>query len=170
MGFFGAVVFGGLLTSIQVPAADDCKPRGSYGYVYNGVSYDNGAAVEIAETGFFRTYGCDVGELCGHAKATFRFPHSQAVGGALWVLLDLDFDNGEVQASGVGDCTGTVEFLATGTVLQSQPTGLEGQTLFTDQHRSIAYTVSGALNGQVDLISTSPDSILAGTAHRQIPR
>lgn len=166
----GAIVLGGLITSMQALSFDSCQIKGSYGYGYSGVSYDNGSAVEIAETGSFRTNDCNHGELCGQAKATFRFPHFPSVGGPLWVLLELNFDNGNIQVSDTDNCAGTVEFLATGIVLQSNPGGLEGVTIFTNQARSIAYTVSGALGGQVDLISTSPGSILSGKATKQIRR
>jgi len=143
--------------------AAGCDLKGEYGYVYDGVSYDGGAAVEIAETGSF-VVDAKTGSVTGTAKATFRFPQS------LWVLLRIDFagDPGAVEVS-ADPCQGIVNFKATGTVLKSSPSGLEGVSLFADQPRSIAYTVSGKAEQFVDLISTSAGSVLSGTAKARRP-
>jgi hypothetical protein len=160
-----------MLAGMQMQAAPKCNLNGSYGYVYDGVSYgDGGSAVEIAETGTFAvgSKACGPDEICGKAKATFRFP-SFTIGqynGPLWALIQLDFNgaSGSISVDPVDPCQGSVDFLATGTVIKSTPVDLAGVTLFVDQVRSIAYTVGGSEGEIVDLISTSPGSVLAGTA------
>ena len=173
------VGFALMLSAIQVQAAPKCDLTGSYGYVYDGVSYDNGEAVEIAETGTFSvgTKSCGPNEICGKAKATFRFPNfvlpgptgEPAYTGPLWALIQLDFTgaSGAISVDSDDPCQGDVDFLATGKVIKSSPVDLAEVTLFVDQQRSIAYTVSGIEEQFVDLISTSPGSVLAGTAKEQ---
>jgi len=164
------VGFAFMLGAMQVQAGLKCNLNGSYGYVYDGVSYDNGEAVEIAETGSFSVGSklCGPDEICGRAKATFRFPNFPGIG-PLWALIQLDFTgaSGAISIDPVDPCQGSVDFLATGTVIKSTPVDLAGVTLFVDQERSIAYTVSGIEEQTVDLISTSPGSVLAGTAKEQ---
>lgn len=165
--------FAFMLSAIQVQAATKCDLTGSYGYVYDGVSYDNAGAVEIAETGTFSvgSKSCGSNEICGKAKATFRFPNFVLPGysGPLWALMQLDFTgaSGAISVDSDDPCQGNVDFLATGTVIKSSPVDLAGVTLFVDQQRSIAYTVSGIEEQFIDLISASPGSILAGTAKEQ---
>jgi hypothetical protein len=167
------VSFAFMLGAAQVQAAPKCDLNGSYGYVYDGVSYDNGGAVEIAETGTFSvgSKSCGSNEICGKAKATFRFPNFVIHGysGPLWALIQLDFTgaSGAISVDSDDPCQGDVDFLATGTVIKSSPVDLGEFTLFVDQPRSIAYTISGIEEQFIDLISTSPGSVLAGTAKEQ---
>jgi hypothetical protein len=164
--------FAALIWGMQVQASIKCDLEGSYGYVYDGVSYDGGGpGVEIAETGSFSvgSESCGANELCGTAKATFRFPDFGGVG-PVWVLLQLDFvgETGAVAVDPFYPCQGTIDFLATGTVIKASPEVLPPEfVLFTNAERSIAYTVSGVKEQIVDLISTSPGSVLAGTAKQQ---
>jgi hypothetical protein len=61
-----------------------------------------------------------------------------------------------------------VDFIAQGTVIKSSSQFLPPDTpLIVDQARSLAFTVSGIEEQTVDLISTSPGSVLAGTAKEQ---
>lgn len=147
--------------------AGQCDLKGSYGYVYKGYSYDSAGPVEIAETGAFSVDTKSLA-ITGTAKATFRFEQFGNIG-PLWALVQLDFSSlpGGIEV-GADPCQGVVNFLATGTVLNSSPVNLAGLTLFVDQERSIAYTVSGLDPQFVDLISTSPGSVIAGTAKAQL--
>jgi len=169
-----AVAMTCILGATQLQAGEKCDLDGAYGYVYQGASYDGAEAVEIAETGSFSVGKslCGSAELCGTAKATFRFPSFTIDGvysGPLWALIQLDFEGLDhaISADIEDPCQGTIAFEATGTVIKSEPVDLPGFPLFSAQERSIAYTISGKDGEIVDLISTSPGSVLSGTAKAQ---
>lgn len=147
-----------------------CRLLGPYGYLYNGTSYSGSGPVPLTETGFF-TIEND-GSLSGEGTLAFYFSDFGGSGTPLWLLIH------EVQSSGVvtqdtnNTCTGTIEFLATGTVIKTSNSSLvpEDFVLFTDSPRSIAYTISGSGKKTVDMVSTSPGTIASGTAHKQNKR
>ena len=144
-----------------------CRMFGSYGYLYNGTSYPQSGPVPLTETGFL-TIDND-GDLSGEGTLAFYFSDFGGSGEPLWLLLH------EVQSSGVVTqdaniaCAGTIDFLATATVIKTSNSSLVpvGTVLFTDSPRSVAYTISGSGKNIVDMVSTSPGTVASGTAHKQ---
>ena len=147
-----------------------CRLLGSYGYLYNGTSYSQSGPVPLTETGFI-TIDND-GNLSGEGTLAFYFSDFGGSERPLWLLLH------EIQSSGVVTqdeniaCAGTVDFLATATVIKTSDSSLvpEGTVLFADSPRSLAYTISGSGKDTVDMVSTSPGTIASGTAHKQKKR
>ena len=147
-----------------------CSLLGPYGYLYNGTSYSDFGSISLTETGFFNIE--NDGSLSGEGTLAFYFSDFGGSGLPLWLLIH------EVQSSGVvtqdanNMCMGTMEFLATGTVIKTSGPNLvpEGTVFFTDSPRSIAYTISGSGKETVDMVSTSPGTIASGTAHKQRKR
>lgn len=144
-----------------------CRLLGSYGYLYNGTSYTGSGPVPLTETGFFTVD--NNGNFTGEGKLNFYFSNFDGSGRPLWLLIR------EIQSSGVAiqesinTCTGTINFLATGTVIKTSNANLvaEGTVLYTDSERSLAYTISGST---VNMISTSPDTMASGTGQKQQTR
>ncbi|MDX2494757.1 MAG: hypothetical protein QNK27_07325 [Desulfuromusa sp.] len=148
-----------------------CRLLGSYGYLYNGTSYSASGSVPLTETGFL-TIDND-GNLSGEGTLAFYFSDFGGSGLPLWLLLHEVQSNGVVTQDTNNTCGGTVDFLATATVIKTSDPSLvpEGTVLFTDSPRSLAYTISGSGKGTtVDMISTSPGTIASGTAHKQKKR
>jgi hypothetical protein len=143
-----------------------CSLRGPYGYLYNGTSYSGSGSVPLTETGFFTI--TNDGSLSGEGTLAFYFSDFGGSGKPLWLLIHEVQSNGAVTQDN-NTCTGTLEFLATGTVLKTSDPNLvpEGTVLFTDSPRSIAYTINGTGEESVDMVSTSPGTIASGTAHKQ---
>lgn len=145
-----------------------CRLLGSYGYLYNGTSYTSNGPVPLTETGFI-TIDND-GNLSGEGTLAFHFSDFGGTGLPLWLLLHEVQSSGEVIQDMYNTCAGTVDFLATATVIKtSDPTLIpEGFVLFSDSPRSLAYTISGSGKDTVDMVSTSPGTIASGTAHKQL--
>lgn len=163
--FLGALMLNSL--SAVADQAQKCDLKGnSYGYVYNGTSYSQGAPVPLTETGVFSVDG-DNG-LTG--DGTLALYYSDFFGnGPLWLLVHEVQSNGVVAPSLDDPCSGTVDVLSTTTVIKTSNANLVpvGVVLFTDSPRSLAYTLSGKKYEVVDMISTSPGTIASGTAHKR---
>jgi hypothetical protein len=99
-----------------------CRLLGPYGYLYNGTNYTSSGPVPLTETGFL-TIDND-GSLSGEGTLAFYFSDFGGTGLPLWLLIH------EVQSSGVvtqdtnNTCAGTIEFLATGTVIKASDPNL----------------------------------------------
>jgi hypothetical protein len=166
--YLGALFATVSLNSLPVLAdgRDGCLLGGSYGYVYNGTSSTATGPLSLTETGVLSVDRG--GNLSGEGTLAFQFANFGGQG-PLWLLLREVQSNGVVTPDTNTPCTGTVEFVATATVIKTSNAALvpEGVVLFADSPRSIAYTISGAKNELVDFVSTSPGTIASGTAHRQ---
>ncbi|WP_289019411.1 hypothetical protein [Desulfobacter postgatei] len=139
---------------------------GSYGYIYNGTSYNHNGLVPFTETGVIIID--DDGSLSG--EGTIAFYYSDFYGhGPLWLLIHEVQSDGMITQDPNNPCMGNIEFKATGTVIKTSNSELvaEGNVLFSDSIRSIAYTISGKKQEIVDMVSTSPGTIASGTAHKQ---
>lgn len=143
-----------------------CRLLGSYGYLYNGTSYTPTGPVPLAETGFLTID--NKGALSGEGTLAFYFSDFGG-NGPIWLLLHEVQSNGVITQDPNNNCTGTLNFSATATVIKTSNPGLvpEGTVLFSDSPRSIAYTISGLKKETVDIVSTSPGTIASGTAHKQ---
>jgi hypothetical protein len=121
-----------------------CRLLGTYGYLYNGTSYAGGGSVPLTETGYFTIE--HNGSLSGEGTVAFYFSNFGGSGQPLWLLINEIQANGEVIQNQGSKCTGTIQFLATGTVIKTSNPSLipEGTVLFADSQRSIAYTISGS--------------------------
>ena len=143
-----------------------CRFVGAFGYVYNGTSFASAGPVPLTETGVITVD--PGGNFTGEGTLAFQFSNFGG-SGPLWLLLREVQSNGVVTPDSNNECSGTVNFVATGTVVKSSNSALvpEGVVLFNNTQRSIAYTISGPKNDIVDVISTSQGTIASGTAHRQ---
>ncbi len=144
----------------------ECRLSGSYGYLYNGTSYMSAGPLSLTETGVFSVDNS--GNSIGEGALAFQFSNFGGKG-PLWLLLREVQSGGVVTPDANNPCTGTVEFVATATVIKTTNASIvpEGTVLFTNSPRSIAYTISGRKNETIDLISTSPGTIASGVAHKQ---
>jgi hypothetical protein len=148
--------------------ADDngkCRLSGSYGYLYNGTAYPGNVAVPLTETGFFEVRN---GRFSGEGTLAFYFPTFNGLG-PLALLIREEQTHGIVTEDPMIRCAGSVDFLATSTVIETSDPDLVpvGANLFVNEPRSIAYTISGKRNEVVDVVSTSLGTIASGTARKQ---
>jgi hypothetical protein len=164
------VPFVAALTLNTLPAFADsplCRLEGSYGYHYDGTSFTAAGAVPLTETGELNVDG--QGNLSGVATLAFRFPDVGG-GGPVWLLLqEVKSGGNAVTADADNPCAGTLDFVATATVIKTSKPSLipEGTVLYTNSPRSVAFTISGPKGEAVYMISTSPGTIASGTAQRQ---
>jgi len=105
------------LIPIQVLAKDKraCELRGSYGYSYNGTSYSSSTPVPLAETGF---YNVDEHGITSEGVLALQFLDFGG-NGPLWLLINEVRSNGIVTPDPNIKCSGTINFVSTGTVLKS---------------------------------------------------
>lgn len=156
------------ISSLPALADNDCRLEGSYGYRYDGTSFSSGpTGVSLAETGFF-TIGRRGVLTSSEGTPAFYFSDFGGAG-PLWLLIHEVRSDGNVTPDANNPCSGTLDFLTTGTVTESSNPALvpEGTVLFEDSPRSINYTISGLKHEIVDLMSSSPGTIASGTAHKR---
>lgn len=166
--FMGLILVSVSLSSMPALAnmESGCRPEGSYGYLYNGTSQTQGGPSTLTETG---TFTIDKrGVVSGEGILAFQFPNF-ANKGPLWLLIRETQSNGTLNRDATQPCMGTVNFLASGTVIKTSNDQIipVGTVLFANLPRSVAYTVSGQKSEVLDLISTSPGTIASGTARKQ---
>jgi hypothetical protein len=120
----------------------------------------------LTETGVFTID--DKANLAGEGTLAFQFANFSGKG-PLWLLLREVQSNGVITPDPSSPCTGTVDFVATATVIKTSNPNIvpEGAVLFDNVPRSLAYTISGQKGEILDFISTSPGTIASGTAHKQ---
>ena len=158
------------VSMISLPAFanpdSDCRPEGSYGYLYNGTSQGQAGPLTLTETGAFTID--KRGAVSGEGILAFQFSNF-AGHGPLWLLLREVQSNGAVTRDISQPCMGTLDFLGTATIIKTSNPALMpvGRILFANLPRSVEYTVSGLKNEILDLISTSPGTIASGTAHKR---
>ena len=170
MRFSTLGLFIATLSLSSAPALADtthaCRVSGSFGYVYNGTTYTSAGPLPLTETGIFTID--NRANLSGEGTLAFQFANFNGKG-PVWLLLREVQSNGVVTQDTNNPCTGTVDFAATATVIQTSNPNIvpEGTVLFNDAPRSLAYTVSGQKSEILDFISASPGTIASGTAHKQ---
>lgn len=156
------------LNSLPAFADSDqvCRLNGSYAYLYNGTSYTPSGPVPLTETGVFTVDESD--NVSGEGTLAFQYSNFYNQG-PLWLLLSLVGLSGVVTPDANNPCTGIVDFVTTATVIKTSKPSLVpiGYVLFSNETRSIAYTISKPPNEIVEMISTSPGTIASGTAHKQ---
>lgn len=160
-----SLVFLTSLAIAQSPSSPNCGFKGNYGYIQHGTVYqENGGEVDLAETGTFSVDG--IQNIVANASVTFRFSNFPSTGFPLWLLVNIDFEGTYT----IGEsCTGTANFLSTGTVLASSNEAIipPGSILFSNNPRSVEFTIAGSNGETVNFISTSVNTVASGVATKR---
>ena len=148
--------------------AQSCLINGSYAYTYNGTNYATppGQAT-FSEVGTFQISRQSFSQ--GQGNIAFAFSNFGGSAGPLWLMVHEVQSSGTITMSSPNACDGTLNFLATGTVLATSNPAIMpvGAVLYSNMPRSTAFTLSGFADLQGDMISTSPGTIATGTFRHQ---